>query len=261
MPELPEVETYRRRAETHLVGHTVERVACDDPLLLRNTSPSGLGRILHGAIVDAAERHGKWVFLRTDARQDVVVHFGMTGSFHDHDSETDCCEYDYIRFVLDSGLVFALHMPRKFGGMWAVRDEAEREEVTSALGEDALGLDGSALRTILADSRAGLKSGLMDQSKIAGIGNLLSDELCWQVREHPSVRCDELDDAVFDRLAEALARALDVGLELGHVPTADGFLLDVRGDDGPCPRCSSALDTATVAGRTAKWCPNCQPEP
>ena len=257
MPELPEVETYRRRAEEGLVGHRVAHVACDDELLLRNTSPGGLGRVLADATIEDATRTGKWVTLRTDANQDVVVHFGMTGSFHRHD-DGDRCEFDHVRLVLDDGAVFSLHMPRKLGGVWVVRDADERDEVRGSLGVDALEADADDLRAALAGSRGGLKSMLMDQEKVAGVGNLLSDELCWQVRHHPATPCDELDDAVFDELADELARALDVGLDLGHVPTTDGFLLDVRGDGGPCPRDGSDLEEDRIGGRTSRWCPQCQ---
>lgn len=257
MPELPEVETYRRRADDGLVGHAVTGVACGDDLLLRNTSPAGLGRVLADATVDAAERTGKWVTLRTDANQDVVVHFGMTGSFHRHDDGSHC-DLDHVRFQLDDGAVFALHMPRKLGGVWVVRDEEERDEVRGRLGVDALEADADDLREALGGSRGGLKSMLMDQEKVAGLGNLLSDELCWQVREHPATPCDELGDDAFERLADELARALDVGLDLGHVPSTDGFLLDVRREGGPCPRDGSRLDEDTIGGRTSRWCPSCQ---
>lgn len=260
MPELPEVETRRREAEQHLVDHTVREVSCRDDQVLRNTSPGGLGRVLNGARVESAERTGKWLTLRTDGRQDVVMHFGMTGDLHLH-TDDEPCENDLVQVVRDDDAVVALHMTRKLGGVWVVRDDAERDEVRGALGPDALGMDADDLREAIGGSRGGLKSALMEQEKVAGLGNLLSDELCWQVQRHPRTPVQGLDDGDFERLADALTRALDVGLDIGHAPTVEGFLLDVREDRGPCPRNGSELDQGTVAGRTSVWCPVCQSPP
>lgn len=262
MPELPEVETARRYAERRVLDHTVTAVACDEPLLLRNTTPQGLGRALTGSTITSVDRTGKWVRLTTDARSDALLHFGMTGSLRWYRDGAHG-DADHVRFTVDGDDpgVLALHMPRKLGGVWISRSDAEREEITGVLGVDALDAGADDLRALLGSSRAGLKSALMDQDKVAGIGNLLSDELCWQIEVHPATPCTDVGD-VWDDLADALARALDVGLDLGHVPTADGFLLDVRDDEDPqCPRCGAPLAQATIAGRTSRWCPREQPDP
>ena len=272
MPEITEVETYRRVAE-EVVGATIGGIHVDDELLARNSTAAGLGRALTGSTITAAERHGKWVWLTTDAASDLLVHFGMTGSFHVHSAASergeaehpsaDEHEFDHVRVDLEDGRCLALHMPRKLGGVWRVAGPEHREEVTDALGPDAMDVDGDDLRERLGGSRGGLKAMLMDQSKVAGLGNLLSDELCWQVRVHPATACTEVDDDVWDAIADELARAIDVGLDLGHVPTTDGFLLDVRGEeDASCPRhADTTLRSGTIAGRTSYWCPACQPDP
>ena len=272
MPEITEVETYRRIAED-VVGAPIAAIHVDDELLARNSSASGLGVALTGATVTSAERHGKWVWLTTDATSDLLVHFGMTGSFHVHSAASqrgegdhepaDEHEFDHVRLDLEDGRCLALHMPRKLGGVWRVRGPEHRREITDVLGVDAMEVDAGDLRDRLGDSRGGLKAMLMDQSKVAGIGNLLSDELCWQVRRHPATPCRELGDKEWTELADELDRAVDVGLDLGHVPTTDGFLLDVRGEDGACcPRHEDTeLVSDTIAGRTSWWCPRCQPDP
>lgn len=271
MPEITEVETYRRVA-AEAVGASIAAIHVDDERLARNSTAAGLGRALTGATITGAERHGKWVWLTTDAASDLLVHFGMTGSFHVHSAASqrgeddhptaDEHEFDHVRVDLDDGRCLALHMPRTFGGVWRISGAAHREEITDALGVDAIEVDGDDLRERLGDSRGGLKSMLMDQSKVAGLGNLLSDELCWQVRHHPSTTCDQLEDDVWDEIADEIARAIDVGLDLGHVPTTDGFLLDVRDEGATCPRHEDTeLVSDTIAGRTSFWCPTCQPDP
>lgn len=167
-----------------------------------------------------------------------------------------------LRLVLDDGTRLALHMQRLLGGAWLVSDPAEAQRITGALGPDALDLAGDDLQERLADSRGGLKSALMDQERLAGLGNELADEVCWQVHRHPATPCSDMDDADWDQLADAIARVLDVGLDMGQVPRAEGFLNDATEDGDPhCPRCGARLSRGTVAGRTTWWCPKEQPEP
>lgn len=262
MPELPDVEGFRAVAEDLAVGRTVAGVTVDDDRVLRTTTPQGLGQALRDASIDATERHGKWLWLRTDARSDLLLHFGMTGQLHGHDADDEACEHDRLLLTFDDDTRLALHMPRLFGGAWLVRSESEARDITGELGPDALDVDADDLRALLADSRAGLKSALMDQDRLAGLGNELADEVCWQVEIHPATTCSDLDDEAWDELADAIAHVLDVGIDVGQVPHRDGFLNDVRDDDDPhCPRCGTALSRDTIAGRTTWWCPEDQPAP
>lgn len=262
MPELPDVESFRRTASDVAVGATVTAVTDVDPRVLRGTTPQGLGQALKGAHIDTAERHGKWLWLRTDRRSDVLLHFGMTGGLHQHDGHEQACEHDRVALVLDDDTRLALHMQRLLGGLWLVRSEADAHRITGALGPDALDLDGHDLQDLLGASRATLKSALMDQERLAGLGNELADEVCWQVHLHPETRCTELTGRHWEGVAEALGRVLDVGLDMGQVPRAEGFLNDAREDDDPhCPRCGARLRNDTVAGRTTWWCPKEQSAP
>lgn len=262
MPELPDVEGFRAVAEDTAVGRTIRAVSDVDPRVLRTTSPQGLGRALDGARIDGADRHGKWLWLRTDRRSDLLLHFGMTGGLHPHPTDEPPCAHDRLVLVLDDGTRLALHMQRLLGGAWLVADEDEARSITGELGPDALDLSADDLRELLGDSRAGLKSALMDQERLAGLGNELADEVCWQVHRHPATPCTELSDDDWRGLADAVARVLDVGVDVGQVPRAEGFLNDAREDDEPhCPRCGQRLRRDTIAGRTTWWCPKEQPEP
>lgn len=254
MPELPDVEAQRRVAARHALGRTVRSTRCRDRQVLRNTTPQGFGRALADATLTAAERHGKWLCLATDSRSDVLLHFGMTGALHRHDAESDVCDRDLLMIVLDDG-VLAYHVTRKLGGVWLVRGGRERQEVTGTLGVDALDLDVHALREAIAGSRAALKAALMDQERVAGLGNLLVDEVCWQAGLHPGVPASQVPDEAWPRLADAIDRVLAAGMEVGHVPDGDGFLTGARDDEDPrCPRCGAPLARGTIAGRTSRWC-------
>lgn len=261
MPELPDVEAQRRFAHAHAVGRTVTSVACPDPQILRTTTPQGLGRALSHATILSVERRGKWLWLMTDAVSDVLVHFGMTGAFHWHPSTGAACANDLVQLAL-GGEVFAYNASRKLGGVWLVRGARESREITGELGVDGLEADEDVFRSAFAGSRAGLKAALMDQSRVAGIGNLIADELCWHVRLHPATPCEDLAEGRWADLAEALARILAVGVEVGQVPAGDGWLTGAREAEDPrCPRCGASLASGTIAGRSTRWCPAEQPDP
>lgn len=261
MPELPDVEAQRHVARRYAVGGSVAAVSVQDRQILRNTTPQGLGRALRGATIEGAQRHGKWLWLVTDARSDVLVHFGMTGSFHWHAEDASPCRHDLVRLTMKGG-VFAYNATRKLGGVWVVRTDAEREQITGPLGLDALDADEDALRERIGGSSAALKAALMDQTRLAGVGNLLADEVCWQAKVHPATRARDLDDRAWGEVADALAHVLDVGIDVGQVPEEEGFLTRVRDDrDAGCPRCGASLAAGTIAERTSRWCSREQPDP
>jgi formamidopyrimidine-DNA glycosylase len=113
VPELPEVETYRRRLAEHAPGRTVRSVHVPEPMLVHNTSPQGLGRALTGHVLGEPERRGKWVLVPTDGRSSLLLHFGMTGSVRwaaRDDPDHEPGDYDYVQLDLGDGIL-SLHMP------------------------------------------------------------------------------------------------------------------------------------------------------
>ncbi len=258
MPELPDVEAQRRFWQVHASGRTVSRVSAPARDVLRNTSPQALGRRLKGRCLDTPRRHGKWLFAPTDAEAVVVLHFAMSGRLVATGDGEPLDRHDRVVFAFDDGQV-RMRMPRKLGGVWLAGSAGDLPTVTGDLGPDAWGIDADVLRDRLAP-RGGIKAALMDQSKLAGLGNLLADELLWQARIHP--RQPARDIADWRRMAERLQAILDTSVEVGCVPAKDGWLTAVRDDPGPrCPRCGARVRADTVAGRSTRWCPRCQPSP
>jgi formamidopyrimidine-DNA glycosylase len=128
--------------------------------------------------------------------------------------------------------------------------------VTGPLGPDAATLDSDQLQELLSRRRGAIKAALMDQRLLAGVGNLLSDEILWRARIHPGTAVGTLTGARRRRLYEALHGAVGESIRYGRVPHGRRWLTRVRDDrDGRCPRCGSRLRHATIAGRTACWCP------
>jgi formamidopyrimidine-DNA glycosylase len=145
---------------------------------------------------------------------------------------------------------------RRFGGVWLAGDEHERDQVTGPLGPDAAAIDRDTFEALIRQRRGGIKAALMDQRLIAGVGNLLSDEILWRAGVHPATPVERLSPRRRNALYDALDAAIHESIRYGRVPHGPRWLTRVRDDREPvCPRCGTRLRKATIAGRTACWCP------
>ncbi|HEV2074665.1 MAG TPA: DNA-formamidopyrimidine glycosylase family protein [Thermoleophilaceae bacterium] len=259
MPELPDVEGFRRYFNRFAAGERVERVEVLDRSMLRNTSPQGFGRALRGRSLEEATRRGKWLLAPAGGRV-VLMHFGMTGLLHWTGEESaELHRHDRVAFHLPGG-VLAYRNMRKLGGIWLAREGQDPEEITGPLGPDAARIGRDQLAHLAASRGGGIKSLLMDQGAVAGSGNLLTDETLWRARIEPRRSAAGLSRAELDRLHESLREVVRDSSRHGRIPRKEGWLTAVRDEKGAeCPRCGRSLRRATVAGRTTCWCPRCQP--
>ncbi len=169
--------------------------------------------------------------------------------------------HDRIVFVCEGGEL-RVNMMRKLGGVWLASDEGEVAEITGPLGPDAWQLSLEDLGDLLAHRGGGIKSALMDQEFVAGIGNILADETLWQARIHPRRRGGHLARDEIAALHSALRHVLEVSVDHGHLPRHRSWLTSARDVGDPlCPRCDTRIEKGSVASRTTYWCPSCQPEP
>jgi formamidopyrimidine-DNA glycosylase len=260
LPELPDVEGFRRYLARHAQGRRIVSVDVPDPQLVRNRSARTLGHALKGLYFSAPQRHGKWLIAPVGALE-LLLHFGMTGLLTWSHDQASRHRHDRVIFVCEDGELRYNNM-RRFGGVWLARDQSERRAVTGPLGPDAAKLDRAAFARLLATRRGIVKAALMDQRLIAGIGNLLSDEILWRACVHPATAVPALAEEQRSRLYEGLRTAIGESLRYGRVPHGARWLTRVRDRrDASCPRCGTPLARATLAGRTACWCPRCQREP
>jgi formamidopyrimidine-DNA glycosylase len=253
MPELPDVEGFRRDFNRCAAGRRVERVEVLDRAMLRNSSPQGIGRTLRGRRFDEGERRGKWLLARAEGPI-VLFHFGMTGSFADLAEGDRPHRHDRIVIHLGDGALAYRNM-RKFGGVWLAGGDEEAGAVTGPLGPDAARIDRDDFVELVRRRRGGIKAFLMDQRALAGVGNLLSDEILWRARINPREPASSLSTRMAGRLHEALRETVRDANRHGRIPRTDGWLTGVRDKRGPCPRCGTRVSRGTVAGRTACWCP------
>lgn len=265
MPEILEVEAYRRLAET-AVGRVVTAVHAPDPWFLKGGVTSDeVGAALVGARVTSARRRGKLLLLDLvdgaggAGSATLGVRFGMTGRLlvdgcdvigHlEYGSDRGLPEWDRFVLVFDDGGDLRVSDPRRLGGV-----ELDPEE--ERLGPDAWSLTAAPLRAALDGSSAPLKARLLDQGRVAGLGNLLVDEVLWRTGLDPARPAGELSDAERRRLVGAVRRVLDELHERGGSHTGDLMPARVRG--GTCPRDGAPLARRTIGGRTTYSCPRHQ---
>lgn len=257
MPELPDVEGFRQRLSDTLPGRRIESVDVQDTGVLRNATARALNRALSGHRFELPSRHGKWLLLPAEGPT-VLVHSGMTGRPY-YSCAGDGDRHDRVVITLDRG---ALHYAdqRKLRGIWLVGEHDDIDDVLGDQGPDALDLDRHGFTEILRRHRGTMKPTLMDQSVIAGLGNLLVDEICWRARLNPKIRIGELGDTELGHLHATMTSVLRTAVRHGCVPGLRRWLTRVRDDTEPsCPRCGTRLRRDRVGGRSTVWCPRCQP--
>ncbi len=252
------MEGFGRLLAAHVVGRKVEVVEVLDPGVVRGRSGSDFVQRLQGRWFRPPDRRGKWLLAPTDGPI-LLFHFGMTGALAWEGSDSRGSRFDRVVFSVGGGkLVF--RDQRKLRGMWLVDGEDAISEVIGEQGPDALGLNGPCLEERLARRRGALKSVLMDQHVVAGLGNMLSDEVLWRARIHPRRRFGDLRPRERRELGHALQRVLRVSAEAGSIPRRASWITSQRAAPDPhCPRCRARLMATRVGGRTSYWCPGCQP--
>jgi formamidopyrimidine-DNA glycosylase len=260
MPELPDVEGFRATLAEHAVDHRIRDVEVVDPGVLHGTGPEALDDALTGRTFRQADRHGKWLLARTDGPT-LMLHFGMTGELRWSRPGEPRHRYDRVVLAVDGGELRYRDM-RKLQGVWLASDQATVDHALAGLGPDALAVSRDAFEEALSGHRGAVKPALTDQSVIAGLGNLLVDEILWRARIHPSEKLRDLTPERVGRLHDRMREVLRSSVRAGRVPTRPTWLTGVRDDrDGSCPRCGTPLSHGKVGGRSTVWCPHCQPAP
>lgn len=262
MPELPDVECFRRYFDATALHQAIGHIHVPGPGLLVDTTPQGLGRALKGAEFQSTTRHGKYLFALTDRDKCLVLHFGMSGRLAY--SASGGVPPQYTQLEIDLAAVNRLYYiaPRKLGSI-ALAASPEEWVARHELGPDALALAEADFLALADGSRGKVKPWLMDQKHLAGIGNYYSDEILFRSRLHPAFPLQELRESELRLLFENIQRVLQVAIDCKADPAAlpRSFLLTHRIEGGHCPRCGARLRQVKVGGRTAYFCPACQPAP
>jgi formamidopyrimidine-DNA glycosylase len=245
----------------HGVGKTIRRVQVRDPRTVRNVGPSHFARVLKGRQFRRPNRKGKWLIAQTDGPT-VLLHFGMTGGLEWLTNRAPRHPHDRAIFEFNDGEL-RFHDMRKLQGIWLAEDDGAVARIIGRQGPDALDIDRRQFDERLSHRRGRLKPVLMNQRVIAGLGNLLTDEILWQARLHPARRTDQLSASERARIYRAMRRVLRESNRFGYVPGKSRWLTGSRGPRGSglCPRHRIDLRHESIGGRTTYYCPRCQPSP
>lgn len=262
MPELPEVETTRRKLLPLLKGKTLLKVLHQDPVRYRNTEEAEGERVLD------VGRRGKFLLLPLTGGKEMVVHLGMTGGFRQEKTP-----HVRVAFVLEGGSLF-FHDPRRFGRIWVVERGAYGAiPLLARLGPEPLeAFPFPPFYQGLRRSRKPLKALLLEQHLAAGVGNIYADEALFRAGLNPLRPGQSLSEEEALRLHRALRAVLEEAVALGGSTLSDKTYQQPDGAPGgfqtrhavygraglPCPQCGGPILRLRVAGRGTHFCPRCQ---
>jgi len=259
MPELPDVETFRRYLNATSLHQRIIGVDVRDAYVLKRVSARELIRGLKGRRFENSHRHGKHLFVRADGDLWLRLHFGMTGSLRYFKHEEQAPKHTRVLFVFASTHCLAFEDQRKFGEIGLIEDVTKFLK-KRALGPDALEISLPQFKEIFRKHHGAVKTILLNQKLIAGIGNIYADEILFRARIHPATQASALNEKTVTKLFRAtrhiLKKAIDANANVNLMPKS--WLLPHRGKGGKCPRCRRGLRSATTGGRTAWFCPHCQ---
>ena len=246
MPELPEAERARSLIAAHALDRRIVGVDDHDVYVSRPHLPGEIASALLGRRLMSANRVGKTLWCETDVEGLVLgLHLGMAGRIAIDEEPHE--RWDRFALSFDGGTRLALRDKRRLGRAILAPD-------LSRLGPDAAEASRPHFYDRVGRSHAPIKARIMDQGVIAGIGNLLADEILWQARIDPRRPADELDERELDQLRRATRAAVRRALVNGGAHT--GSLIPSRKLDASCPRCGTVLSRARIGGRTTYWCPH-----
>jgi formamidopyrimidine-DNA glycosylase len=274
MPELPEVETVRRRLAPALEGRRFVDVEINDARLTRPFDPVEVARELAQERVRLVDRRGKYLIVRFESGRALLIHLRMTGSVL-HGGREPLPDDPHRRAVvtLDDGSDVIYRDVRRFG-TWLLLEPSEVDTYVDArVGREPLAATYKAkhLGEELEGRRAPIKAVILDQRTVAGVGNIYADEALWRAQIHPLTPAAQLEPVEVKALHRGIRQALQAGLRrqgstLRDYRLPDGssggaqneFKVYGRGGD-PCDRCGTPIDKIRVAGRGTWYCPSCQP--
>ncbi len=273
MPELPEVETTARSLRPRLTGRRVQCVdGVDWPRMLPNTSEEELRAVLIGLAVLSVDRRGKYLLLGFEDDRWLAVHRKMSGNLLLHAADAPYEPHTHLEIGFDDGYLLRFVDARKFGRVYLFDSRLSLDAFVAArLGLEPLTeLDSASLRRMLRGRRGRIKSLLLDQAFIAGVGNLYADEALWLARVHPLRAADSLSSAEIKRLAAAIQEVLTEAIErrgtsFSNYRDSDGTPGENQGHlnvygraSQPCPRCGTPISRIVIGMRSAHFCPRCQ---
>ena len=283
MPELPEVETIRRQLEPELRSRRIERLEVLDARWTRPVKPRQVEEQVNGRTIESLRRRGKYLLMDLEGGITLVMHLRMTGNLllvNEGDLVAAVDEgafereerYLRARFSLDDGRELWFSDARRFGEAFVLATDRVEERFAGRVGIEPFSeqFTADAIERLAAGRKAPLKSFLLDQAGIAGVGNIYADEALWRAELHPLSPAGSMRHEHAEALREGVIEALRAGIDEGGASVDD--YVDARGERGSmqdefivhnregetCPRCGDTIRRIVVSGRSTYFSPGCQ---
>lgn len=273
MPELPEIETIKRVIEPQISGQEIQNVLINQPSVIEYPTTEDFCKIPVGQAFSRMERHGKFLKFIFQNGDNLILHLRMTGCLlvtpKDHEQE----KHTHVIFKLGNETELRFSDTRRFGRFWLIQNG----ETDTYSGIDKLGIEpfsdeltAEYLQAKLGKRKKAIKECLLDQTVIAGIGNIYSDEILFTAKTNPACSANILKQEDWENLAKIIPERLSYFIEKNKL-TPEEYLeskgkdyrntpfLQVYGHGGePCPKCGEALCRTVIGGRGSVYCPKCQ---
>ena len=257
MPELPEVETFKRYLDRTSLKQLIKDIRVTDNRILK-TEENQLINILKGKRFESSVRHGKYLLVDLKPRY-LVMHFGMSGDLEYYDNKEDPPKFSKVLYQFDNGFNLAYISIRMFGKV-SIANSFEEFIENKKLGPDAYKMTLKDFKEAVLRRSAIAKNALMNQSFIAGIGNIYSDEILFRTKIHPKTNINSLSDSkvkeLFDNIKEVLGYGIKKKGDLSTYPNE--FLIPHRKKEEKCPTCNGNITRFEISGRHGFFCPSCQ---
>lgn len=272
MPEMPEVETVRRTLLPLIKGKTIKEVTVWYPKIITGDAKE-FARQLAGKKIVTIDRYAKYLLIRLSDNLTIVSHLRMEGKYRLVKINTKKDKHDHVQIIFSDNSALRYNDVRKFGRMQLIKTGTEKEKTgIGKLGAEpnSAAFTVSYLQTGLARKKKNIKNTLLDQSIVAGLGNIYVDEVLWETKIHPLSQANtiptkkvaQLHDNINSLIELAIAeRGTTVHTYLDANGKTGGFqkMLQVYGHKGePCVRCGTPLEKIKVNGRGTTFCPKCQ---
>ncbi len=273
MPELPEVETIRRDLNKELKGRKIIRLKYYDAPKMLKPSPEDMEKAIDGKKIKDFQRRAKLLLMNLDDHgTTIAIHLKLSGQLFLRRAGDPKDRFTHIIVELDGGEELRFNDLRKFGFMKVVKDKGDLDKILAEFGPEPFTPEFTfdAFKKIVSKSSRAVKTVIMDQKKISGVGNIYADEALWRAKIHPERPANKLSEAELQKLFDAILFVIKEGIE-DRGTSVDQYL-DIYAKKGghaknlrvfrlngePCPRCGAIVRKIRVGGRGTHYCPNCQ---
>ncbi|MEF8879070.1 MAG: DNA-formamidopyrimidine glycosylase family protein [Candidatus Thermoplasmatota archaeon] len=259
MPELPDVEVFKKYLDSTSLQKNIEKVEVENPKILEDITVEELKNKIEGKKFKKSRRHGKYLFVEINDNNWLILHFGMTGELKFYKEKSEQPDHARIIFHFDNGYRLAFDCQRLLG-IVSLTDSVDDFIEKKQLGVDALDINQKDFLELLNNRRGTIKSALMNQKIVAGVGNIYSDEILFQTDLHPKSKVKNIDEKTLSKIYSSMKEVMKVAIDNNVNPEEfpENYLLLYRDVGNKCPKDDGEIQRVKVSGRSAYYCPKHQ---